>query len=931
MTLSHHRMKQLAQCPFAIALLLILTTIGHAQTYGGRIGVSLGGIGGNAREFVDCMKTAKPWQTLAGAAASTDGTGWPTCDAKTIVFDLRPFGAWAPPIDDPAGFHVNTGGTYKLTMSGQATITVGGSGGFVQNQLFDPAANQTTADVVLPAGHGGLLTISLSNTRRTPTAAANSGFTNLRLIQPGYAADTNQVFRDEYVKALKPFAYLRFMDWTQTNGSNGTYPAIRQWTTRKLPSDATQRPFGTKKDGACWEHVIDLANAVGRDAWINVPVDADGASATDTSSYVYQLARLFKEKLRPDLNVYIEYSNEVWNSYFSQYHWNYAAAKAEGAGSNLNNPSTVEATWAIRRHTKRLVEISKIFGSVFGAGSINSRVRVIYAWQIGGWLPWYDHCLTWVNTNYGPPKDYFYGIAGAPYFNESRASSTATVPEILLAMRGSSDGTVSSKRTLRTYATKWGLKLGCYEGGPDNGHFGTTNVGNRILANRDPGMGELVIYDLKNNFLDLSDCKGDFYTYFVDCSAYSRWGSWGLTEDVANTNTPKYNALLKLIGLSAVSNLRATVVSSTRVDLTWTDTSEIETAMYVERKIGATGTWSTIAALPANSTSYIDASVVAGSEYVYRVSTSNNGASSPASNEAVAVASTTLPTWGNGTGLRGELFNNKTLTPPAAAVRTDAKVDFYWTASPGTGIKADNFSVRWTGQVQAPVTGAFTFSTRSDDGVRLWVNNLPLITNWTNHGPTDDHANTILNLTSGQKVDLKLEFYEATGSATAKLYWSYPGQTRTIVPQSQLYPPAILPPVSPVKLTGTAIGTAGSYNNSGNDRSKALDGNLTTYFDAPVASGAWAGLDMGGPKTLVQLKFCPRGGLGSRMVGGKFQASNDPTFASETVTLHTITATPASATLTTVPVSAATTYRYIRYLSPANSYGNVAEIEFWGN
>ena len=48
-------------------------------------------------------------------------------------------------------------------------------------------------------------------------------------------------------------------------------------------------------------------------------------------------------------------------------------------------------------------------------------------------------------------------------------------------------------------------------------------------------------------------------------------------------------------------------------------------------------------------------------------------------------------------------------------------------------MQADNFSVRWSGQVLAPVTGTYTFTTTSDDGVRLYVNGQLLIDNWTDH------------------------------------------------------------------------------------------------------------------------------------------------------------------------------------------------------
>ncbi len=138
-----------------------------------------------------------------------------------------------------------------------------------------------------------------------------------------------------------------------------------------------------------------------------------------------------------------------------------------------------------------------------------------------------------------------------------------------------------------------------------------------------------------------------------------------------------------------------------------------------------------------------------------------------------------------GTGLKATYFNNITFTGSAALTRTDATVDFPWSGSPGAGIVADGFSVRWEGQVEAPVTGSYVFSTVSDDGVRLWVNGTQVINNWTNHGPTVDNG-TAITLNAGTKYTILMEFFESGGGAEARLRWSYPGQATVIVPQSRL-------------------------------------------------------------------------------------------------------------------------------------------------
>lgn len=125
-------------------------------------------------------------------------------------------------------------------------------------------------------------------------------------------------------------------------------------------------------------------------------------------------------------------------------------------------------------------------------------------------------------------------------------------------------------------------------------------------------------------------------------------------------------------------------------------------------------------------------------------------------------------------------------------------------------------------------------------------------------------------------------------------------------------------------LTGTQ-----SYNFTpyccGNDGANAFDGDLSTYADASIATGGYVQLDLGGVKNITTIKYYPRAGWASRMVGGIFQGSND---GANFTNVYTIPSSPPNNwTSITVDVN----YRYMRYLSPANGYCNVAEIEFWGS
>jgi endoglucanase len=139
-----------------------------------------------------------------------------------------------------------------------------------------------------------------------------------------------------------------------------------------------------------------------------------------------------------------------------------------------------------------------------------------------------------------------------------------------------------------------------------------------------------------------------------------------------------------------------------------------------------------------------------------------------------------------GTGLLGEYFDNSNFTG-TKVTRIDATVNFDWGGgSPVAGIGADTFSVRWSGSVQSLYSQTYTFYTTSDDGVRLWVNGVQVINNWTDHGPTENSGT--ISLTANQKYSITMEYYENGGGAVAKLSWSSASQPKQIIPQTQLFP-----------------------------------------------------------------------------------------------------------------------------------------------
>jgi hypothetical protein len=184
------------------------------------------------------------------------------------------------------------------------------------------------------------------------------------------------------------------------------------------------------------------------------------------------------------------------------------------------------------------------------------------------------------------------------------------------------------------------------------------------------------------------------------------------------------------------------------------------------------------------STTYVFASWSDGGAASHDITT-------PASNTSY----TTTYTPGTAAGLKGEYYDNADLTN-LKITRTDPTVNFDWgTGTPDPSIAPDTYSARWTGTVTPLFSETYTFYARTNDGVRLWVNNQLLVDNWVNQGATEKSAT--IALTAGQPYPIKMEYYQNTNTALAQLSWSSASQAKQIIPQSQLSPGGGAPPPPP--------------------------------------------------------------------------------------------------------------------------------------
>jgi Protein of unknown function (DUF1800)/PA14 domain/CHRD domain/Bacterial TSP3 repeat/Putative Ig domain len=151
----------------------------------------------------------------------------------------------------------------------------------------------------------------------------------------------------------------------------------------------------------------------------------------------------------------------------------------------------------------------------------------------------------------------------------------------------------------------------------------------------------------------------------------------------------------------------------------------------------------------------------------------------------------------DGTGLTGEYYTNSSRIYTNIAnfnpanlflVTNDAAIDFRWGPATTPNLSNQFCTVRWTGQVKPQFTEAYVFETRTDDGVKLWVNDQLLIDSWQYQGTTT-WTNTI-NLTADVRYNIRMEYYNYGFSARAQLFWHSDSQPRQIIPAARLYPSA---------------------------------------------------------------------------------------------------------------------------------------------
>lgn len=345
-------------------------------------------------------------------------------------------------------------------------------------------------------------------------SSAKDPIRNIRIYLPG--ADPEILFNPAFLEKCEPFAAFRFMDWGATNNS----PLVT-WDDRAKPEDIT---FTTGK-GFPYEYMIELANTLHKDIWICIPHRAN-------DGYIREMAKLFGEGLDPDIEVYVEYSNEVWNWMFDQAQY-------------LLNEGDQEKDWP-----ERCVPIIENALDVFYDNwpGDPSRVKRVLGVQAG----YYDVSeRIALNMREGSfdliaPTAYF-GFSEAAIGELEKAGSDADMDLIRRLAEEAVAGMSIEIQNIAELCNRLGVKMAYYEAGQHLTPvpFGSEQDYNPALVDfqHDPAM-----YDIYMQMFEELDSihvekNGDTtlcMLFSLTSSDSGRYGSWGLLTGIFGEIDPEY-------------------------------------------------------------------------------------------------------------------------------------------------------------------------------------------------------------------------------------------------------------------------------------------------------------------------------------------------------------------------------------------------------
>ena len=461
--------------------------------------------------WTDLRNLATNWTPLSGTSLALSTDGYPLANASVKFATIN-----------------YPDGTYGFSYTGAGTVTFGDVGELAGPVTVSGGVTSGTVTVNHSTGDGDYLTMQLTGVNST------NPMDNFHLMMPGYGNGTQPepMFTPAFIQALKPFSDIRFMDFEGTNNST-----LSNWTNRVTPTSfLTDGPAGVP-----FEDMIELCNVTQEDMWINIP-------ALATPQFTQSLAQLIYTDLDPNLNVYVEYSNETWNTVFTADSQVLSAAKTNPLVTHSSNTVQMVA----QQSAYEEVSDAQIFEQVFG--SDGARVRPIMA----GWAtnPSYlQYALQFIQQTYGNPSQFIYADALAMYFGMPSRDNVAglTLNQLFADISQYMTATLVPAMQSNAATTKqYGLSMVAYEGG--NGLVpGPNDLNYAVMAaaQNDPRMYQAYT----TLFTDWAQAGGGLFNQYTLTGAGSQYGFWGALPNVTQTDSQEYDAILSEIETPGDANV----------------------------------------------------------------------------------------------------------------------------------------------------------------------------------------------------------------------------------------------------------------------------------------------------------------------------------------------------------------------------------------
>jgi len=483
--------------------------IDETANFGSRVGVNMSELAywGPQLVFVDLFKSCAEWipQKIVGGA-------WNTGESFPVRNDGYPASLAA---DQAVATLLATGMGSRYT-GGRYVCLYEGDGDFeFRWDAVAGARSPGRIEVDVTPAQGILLRITRTN--------PSNPIRNVRFILPGFEATyRTQPFHPSILERWSLCKTIRFMDWQRTNS---TYQSA--WTDRARPDYYTQQGV----DGVAFEYMIDLCNALSADAWFCLP-------HLSTDGYAREFARLVQRRLRPDLNVYVEYSNECWNSTFVQARY----CREMGVAANL---STDPYEAQLRYYSQRTVELHRICAQELPRVRLR---RVLAGQNVNTWAT--GVILDWRNA--GREADvwavnaYFGHALGDPV-NQTRVQNMEPLAILVEAALDVVPALAFSAQQLAAAQQRGVTTMVAFEAGQHLVGYGSAagnwRLSDKLTAtNRLPGMRQLYDYFLE----EWKRVGGGLCCLYNSTSAYGLSGSWGMFEDSQQplTASPKFMGTL---------------------------------------------------------------------------------------------------------------------------------------------------------------------------------------------------------------------------------------------------------------------------------------------------------------------------------------------------------------------------------------------------